>query len=790
MAPTVPPLLEDGRQLSFNDRRFDVEEYVGSGLSGQVYRVSDGIGRYAVKVFVPIYALQSEKYVRGTRTLPALIDIQQTEYSFLTKLSHPNIITVYDHAVLPLESNEKDRLSQSGIVDVNELPMLLLDFIDGTTLRDALDNSTLDCDSLPYVFGRVAKALRYLHKEKQHLHCDLKAANIMIRRADNEPVIVDFALSRSLDFKEVDPSDSTILAGAWYLIPENIDEIKKLKVDETDKETFKRLLFPHLDYYQFGIMIRDNQRQISFVSDFDTTAIQYYQELIKRLTDWNSVQDISPFDFERIILNCDPSRASAFGIQELNEIGSTEKTIQLPLGARVPITEWIEDLTNTRSWRRLTTINQLSLLSEVYPGCNYSRATHVLRSFDLSRSFVRRLFDNAVFRYWFDDRAVRQAMAVVLCHDINHYPFLHIFQESGLPHVREFPLFDFFCDGAATGERGKGEPSVYQILEDQLGMERGRFKHIMRRPFRRQTTDIDCIVKSLVDSGVDVDKLSYLPLDSHASGVPYGASIDVPCLIGAATIAEYQGRPHLAFDDSAHQAIENAVMTRFWNFRAMYWHHRNRSLMAMMLRTIRKLMSDGGLTLEEYLMNTMWGGDYHAVRFISERYQSTFDEESIIADYPSSRRSVFTTLHQLKTSGPDERDIEMYWRVKDLSIDQEYELCSGIAQELQRVIGKGDFGLDDVLVDVPRRDPDDGGTVLYVEEDGRVFILSDQSPIINHLSENYTKLAKGVRFFVSPRLSRELSDKYGKQFGETEEPRWNELIESVLDDVSKTSESV
>src|SRR5258707_4824439 len=75
---------------------------------------------------------------------------------------------------------------------------------------------------------------------------------------------------------------------------------------------------------------------------------------------------------------------------------------------------------------------------------------------------------------FFSPRLARQTLAVSLLHDINHFPFLHTFQEMQDQYITDFDPLDFFFDGKATQE----SPSIYDLLSE-LGLPRDQFKHLL-----------------------------------------------------------------------------------------------------------------------------------------------------------------------------------------------------------------------------------------------------------------------------------------------------------------------
>ena len=59
-------------------------------------------------------------------------------------------------------------------------------------------------------------------------------------------------------------------------------------------------------------------------------------------------------------------------------------------------------------------------------------------------------------------------------HDINHFPFLHVFQEARGEYLRDIDLLDLFCNGKATQDA----PSLYELLE-RIGLSRQSFRDIL-----------------------------------------------------------------------------------------------------------------------------------------------------------------------------------------------------------------------------------------------------------------------------------------------------------------------
>jgi serine/threonine protein kinase len=78
--------------------------------------------------------------------------------------------------------------------DFTGQPYIVMERIEGTSLRPRLDAAPLAIDEVIEIGSRVATALHELHRQ-QLVHLDVKPSNIMFR-PDGTAVLVDFGLSR------------------------------------------------------------------------------------------------------------------------------------------------------------------------------------------------------------------------------------------------------------------------------------------------------------------------------------------------------------------------------------------------------------------------------------------------------------------------------------------------------------------------------------------------------------------------------------------------------------------
>ncbi len=169
-ATTTPPLAfvaPAPAELAPLFPQLEVLELLGQGGMGAVYKARQvKLDRLvALKVLPPAVAKD-----------PGFADRFLREARALAKLSHPNIVAVHDFG------------------DVEGLYYLVMEFIDGVNLRQALAEGKLEPQrALPLVAGLCA-ALQYAH-EVGVVHRDIKPENVLLDR-QGQVKVADFGLAK------------------------------------------------------------------------------------------------------------------------------------------------------------------------------------------------------------------------------------------------------------------------------------------------------------------------------------------------------------------------------------------------------------------------------------------------------------------------------------------------------------------------------------------------------------------------------------------------------------------
>ena len=257
------------------------------------------------------------------------------------------------------------------------------------------------------------------------------------------------------------------------------------------------------------------------------------------------------------------------------------------LDRQAPAEGMVLDLVDTAPFQRLRRIRQLGPAYLTFHSAESSRFTHSLGVFHLARRAFERMLPLAPELETY--RGLLYGAA--LLHDIGHGPLSHTGEEMfGLRHeawsarvIRHHPEIR---DCLESHESGTAE-AVANLLEH------GRSPHPL--------------IKHLVSSQLDCDRLDYLLRDSYSTGTRYG-QLDLDRILGALTLAP---DGDMAIHPKGLMAVEHYLVVRNLMYRSVYNHRLNvvcNWLLEKLIQTARQLGPEQ-VWADEVMASWLWQPD-------------------------------------------------------------------------------------------------------------------------------------------------------------------------------------
>ena len=236
------------------NKRYKLNEVIGTGGMAKVYDAFDMM----LERNVAIKVLKSQ-FVDTDDFLSKF----KTEATSAASLSDENIVAIYDVG--------------SEIINDDKVEYIVMEKIEGTTLKDIIDESAPLSDEKIISYGKqIALALQAAHR-KGVVHRDIKPANIMINE-DDKVKVTDFGIARVSSDATI-AYTSSILGTVHYISPE---QVKGQAIDNRS------------DLYSLGVVLYEMATgDVPFDADTPVSiAIKHIQDEPLMVTEINS--DIDP----------------------------------------------------------------------------------------------------------------------------------------------------------------------------------------------------------------------------------------------------------------------------------------------------------------------------------------------------------------------------------------------------------------------------------------------------------------------------------------------------------------
>ncbi len=189
--PTIDELAGQFPQL-------EIQRMIGRGGMGAIYQAR----QTALDRDVALKIITKE-----VSDDPMFVERFEREAKALAKLSHPNIVTVFDFG-----------RTASGMA------YLIMEFVDGVNLREAIATKSVGAEDALGLIATMCHALDYAHA-KGVVHRDIKPENILLGE-DGSLKIADFGIAKIVDDAKHPPTLTAtrqVLGSLHYLAPEQIE---------------------------------------------------------------------------------------------------------------------------------------------------------------------------------------------------------------------------------------------------------------------------------------------------------------------------------------------------------------------------------------------------------------------------------------------------------------------------------------------------------------------------------------------------------------------------------------
>ena len=247
-------MLELGTMLS---GRYEVLKRVGSGGMADVYMAKD----HKLNRNVAVKVLKSE-YVEDEKFLKKF----ETEAQAVARLSHPNIVNIYDVGI------------EDGI------NYIVMELAEGITLKEYIrKKGYLSPKETVEISTQIASAISHAHKN-HIIHRDIKPQNILV--SDTGIIkVTDFGIAKATSSNTV-TSTATAMGSVHYISPE---QAKGRFCDEKS------------DIYSLGITMYETGHVPFDHENGVTIALMHLQN---EITPPSQIRDGIPDSLEKIILKC------------------------------------------------------------------------------------------------------------------------------------------------------------------------------------------------------------------------------------------------------------------------------------------------------------------------------------------------------------------------------------------------------------------------------------------------------------------------------------------------------
>jgi uncharacterized protein len=469
----------------------------------------------------------------------------------------------------------------------------------------------------------------------------------------------------------------------------------------------------------------------------------------------NTLQPSSPA--VRHSIDPGPSEPNTLHVPELSLGGFPTGSVRVPELRNIAVTDRVVAIIDHPAFQRLRRVRMLGPIHLVYPGATHTRFEHSLGVYGCVQWYLKSLLRHKAFAESVSEVDLLTVLAAGLLHDIGHYPFAHSLEALHLKG-EDAPRHEEVGGRIIHGEFAslRGGQSIADILRTRWQVDPDRVIGLCTGNLGPNASSIDRLLKSIVSSTIDADKMDYLERDSHHLGVPYGRNYDRDRLLASLTLNEAED--HIAISSKGKISAEMFIFARYTMFSEVYWHHTVRAASAMVENGLAAFQSRASLDPEVFLERLLSHDDEALLGWICDQTPEASATHRLVSGLLPQQRRLYKRIATFSRAYVETSKQRAYERIYAMDRAPLFDLTSRLTARLSALVGRP-LHPADLIIDIPPRDKDRLETidVVFPEVSGqRHYRLHELSRIVAGIQEDFVGVVKKIRIFATPQLADEL----------------------------------
>lgn len=332
----------------------------------------------------------------------------------------------------------------------------------------------------------------------------------------------------------------------------------------------------------------------------------------------------------------------------------TYKIIRDPLHGYIPLTKLEYKILQLPVMNRLHRIKQMSMAYLIFPGATSSRFVHCMGVMHVASQIIHRVLqslESNTFEELFGGNTEEHVSKLVqtvrlagLFHDLGHGPFSHAVEDvmklALKDHSEEYKEGMTLLDVKDERHYPVHEYYSYKLITN------GELKELLENESSGTSEDVACLImknkkprlefctdnglailRKIVSSQLDADRMDFLLRDTYMTGVEFG-TVDVQRVIMNLQVRKSALEGYeIAVHERALGSIEDMLDARFKMYKWVYNHHLIVATNELLKKCIEYLIRQKKLDVEDFYWKRFMEGriddEYVYTRLLEHIQQQT-----------------------------------------------------------------------------------------------------------------------------------------------------------------------